>query len=215
MFRWDGDGAVASRRWRCAVAACVLAAGSAPAQAPSLDASLRQTLADLATTQGFAGATAAVSIDGHVTSVAVGYADRERNVLMTPAHRMMMGSAAKPFFAFVALSLAAEGKLDLDAPISRWLGNEPWFSRLPNADRLTMRHLLTHRGGIPNHVGDSAFATMMRTAGRKKRERGFTAVEQIALVLDKPAPYRAGDGFTYTDTGYLLAALEHERAASS
>ena len=193
----------------------MLLGGAAGAQTPTstLDARLRRTLGEIASTQGLAGATAAVSIDGRVTSVATGFADRERGVTMTPRHRMLVGSAGKPFFAFVALSLAAEGKLDLDAPISRWLGREPWFSRVPNATSLTMRHLLSHRGGVPNHVGDTAFATAMRLASPKKRQRGFTAAEQIAFVLDKPATHPVDSGFTYTDTGYLLAALVLERVA--
>ena len=199
---------------RCVAATALLWSTTvARAQTPSLETRLQHLLDSLAAAQGVAGATAAVSIDGNVTAVATGFADRERNALMTLSDRMLVGSAGKPFFAFVVLSLVAEGKLDLDAPISRWLGREPWFARLPNAADLTMRHLLSHRGGIPNHVGDSAFATAMRTAGEKKRQRGFSAVEQIAFVLDKPAPYRAGDGFTYTDTGYLLAALVLERVA--
>ena len=183
------------------------------AQPRSLDSVLRRTLASIVVSQALPGATAAVSIDGHVISVAAGMADRDRQIAMTPAHRMLVGSAGKPFFAFVALSLAADGKLDLDAPISRWLGSEPWFNRLPSSRQLTMRHLLSHRGGIANHAGDSSFAALVRDATPQRRSRGFSVLEQISLVLDRPAPFAVGDGFLYSDTGYLLAGLVLERVA--
>jgi len=110
------------------------------------------------------------------------------------------------------LSAAAEGKLDLDAPVSRWLGAEPWFSRLPNAPSLTMRLLLSHRGGLPNHAGDSVFAAMVRQANAVKLRESFSPAEQIGVILDRPALSEAGAAFHYTDTGYLVAALALERA---
>jgi D-alanyl-D-alanine carboxypeptidase len=124
---------------------------------------------------------------------------------------MPVGSAGKPFFAFVAMSVVAEGRPELDVPIATWLAPEPWFGRLPNARQLTLRHLLSHRGGVPNHVADSAFVVMVRDASPERRARGFTPLEQIALVLDRPPPFRAGERFLYSDTGYLLAALVLER----
>lgn len=189
----------------------LLLAFARAANAPQLEKQLQKTVSDLVTTQGLPGATAAISIDGKVITVAAGYADREHHTRMKPDNRMLVGSATKPFFAFVVLSLAAEGKLDLDAPISRWIGAEPWFARLPNASTLTMRHLLSHRGGIINHIGDSSFARAFRSAGPDKWRKGFTPHEQIAFALDRPAPFPAGDGFLYTDTGYLIAALVVER----
>jgi D-alanyl-D-alanine carboxypeptidase len=183
----------------------------AGAQGSTLQARLQRVVDSVVAGQGLPGATAAVSIDGRVITVAAGMADRERGLAMTPEHRMLVGSAGKPFFAYIALSLAREGRLDLDAPVARWLGSEPWFHRLPNAAALTMRILLAHRGGIANHVADSAFAAAMRSSP-EKRSRGFTAEEQIAFVLDRPAPFAAGDSFLYTDTGYLVAALALERA---
>ena len=188
-------------------------ASVASAQTTTLEQRLQVALDSAVATQHLPGATAAVSIGGRVTTVAAGFADRERGIAMSVGHRMLVGSATKPFFAFVALSLANEGTLDLDVPVSRWLGSEPWFARVPNAARLTTRMLLAHRGGVPNHVADSAFIAAMRDT--TVRMRGLTPVEQIAFVLDVRAPLAPGSAFLYSDTGYLLAALALERATKT
>jgi D-alanyl-D-alanine carboxypeptidase len=176
---------------------------------------LRDALTRIVADQHLPGATAAISIDGRVVTTAVGLSDSAKHIAMRPTHRMLVGSATKPFFDFVVLSAAAEGRLDLDAPVSRWLGAEPWFSRLPNASALTMRQLLAHRGGLPNHAGDSAFAFMVRHADAARRRAGFSPVEQIAVILDRPATSEVGAAFGYSDTGYLVAALALERAIGS
>ena len=71
---------------------------------------------------------------------------------MTPDTRFLAGSVGKSLHAALAVALAHEGVVDLDAPISRWIGREPWFARLPNARDLTLRLLLQHRSGLIDHV---------------------------------------------------------------
>ena len=45
--------------------------------------------------------------------------------------------------------LAAEGRLDLDAPVSRYLG---LFPSGPKGGLVTIRHLVNHRLGVPHRV---------------------------------------------------------------
>lgn len=52
---------------------------------------------------------------------------------MKPRDRMLAGSVGKTFAAATALQLVKEGKIGLDDRIEKYLGREPWFSRLPNA----------------------------------------------------------------------------------
>ena len=61
---------------------------------------------------------------------------------------MLAGSTGKTFFAAVAVQMIEAGQLDLKAPISKYLGSRPWFSRLPNARDITVRHLMTHTSGL-------------------------------------------------------------------
>ncbi len=97
--------------------------------------------------------------DGAVT-VATGVANREDEALMTPETTMLAASIGKTFVAATVLQLSEQGTLALDDPISRWLGDRVWFGRLPNGTTITVRHLLQHRSGLPDHVHMPAFAAL-------------------------------------------------------
>src|SRR5215212_7254162 len=106
----------------------------------------------------FPGATAGFVLpDGRSASVATGLSDLEAKTPLKPSDRMPAGSVGKTFVAAVALQLVQEGKLSLDGRLAELLGGEKWFARLPNSDALTLRMLLNHSSGIPNHVEDERF----------------------------------------------------------
>lgn len=161
---------------------------------------------------GFPGATAAyVLSDGTAGSVATGWSDVESGTPMQPSSRMLAGSVGKTFVSATALALAQEGRLDLDGRIASWFADESWFSRLPNHDSITLRHLLTHRAGLPNHVDDPAFAATF--ADWATPQVSFAARSLIEYALDQPPLFAAGQGWSYSDTGYILAGLIIEKAA--
>ena len=177
-------------------------------------ARLQRTVDSLRAADGFPGATTAVvTPDGAVHTAATGWADREDSTRMTPDTRMLGGSTGKSFAAAVVLALAQDGVVDLDGPVSRWLGERPWFDRLPNADALTLRHLLRHRSGLVDHIHTDAFRRAMR---RKRAAEGPDARlapdEIVRLVLDTDPLFPAGTGYHYSDTNYILAGLAVEAA---
>jgi len=192
-----------------------LAACTAPA--PSVETRLQATLDSLRTADGFPGATAAVvTPDGALHAAATGWADREESTRMTPETRMLGGSTGKSFAAAVVLALAQEGRLDLDAPLARWLGDRPWFDRLPNADALTLRHLLRHRSGLRDHIHDPAFAAVMQARIEDEGPSAAMAPEAVVrFVLDTAPLFPAGAGYHYSDTNYILAGLAVEAVTDS
>ncbi len=160
---------------------------------------------------GFPGATAAYVLpDGTVGVAVTGAADVEAGIPMTKQSRMLAASIGKTFVGATTIALTREGVLDLDVPISRWLGDRPWFSRLPNHAAITLRHLLTHSSGLPDHVHLQSFATEV---ARRSHVNGnpFTPEELIGFVLDLPPLFEAGKGWAYTDTGYILIGLVIEQ----
>jgi D-alanyl-D-alanine carboxypeptidase len=176
---------------------------------------LQAELEELHAEYRFPGATAAlVTPEGKVVAAAVGVSDRDTRASMTPESRMLAASIGKSFVGATAVALVQEGKLDLDAPISTWLGDEPWFSRLPNHDSITLFQLLTHSSGLPDHVYTEAFA---QEFGKKWNAPGnpFQPADLIGFVLDKPALFEAGKGFAYSDTGYLLVGMIIEAVSGS
>ena len=133
---------------------------------------------------------------------------------MTLDTRSMSGSIGKTFVAAVTLSLVRERILELDGKIETWVGDEPWFPRVPNARDITLRMLLNHGSGIPDHV----FSWRFRWAVFWKLvtgdgQSGFTPMETLGFVLDREPLFPAGTGYAYTDTGYILLGLIIERAS--
>ncbi len=195
------------------LAGLVLAAtatGGAAGAAPDLDAGFRSELEALRVRYDLPGVTAAFILpDGTVSVAAAGLADVELGLPMLPDSRMLAASVGKTFVAAAVLSLAQEGVLDLDVPVSEWLGDRTWFPRLPNHGAITLRHLLTHASGVGNHVEEESFAAAW-SENRLAAAGPMAPEDLIALVLDREPLFPAGEGWRYSDTGYLLAGLAVE-----
>lgn len=64
-------------------------------------------------------------------------------------------SLSKPVVAWIALRLADEGRLDLDAPLTRYV-SEPFVADDPRLEQITARRVLSHTSGLPNgRTGDA------------------------------------------------------------
>jgi D-alanyl-D-alanine carboxypeptidase len=190
-----------------------IAIALAPQAAAGPAEALRGALEALHAEHGFPGATAACVLpDGSVVTAATGLADVEAGKPMRPDDRMLAASIGKTFTGAMMVALAGEGRLGLDDPLADWLGEEPWYERLPNHDAITLRHLLRHRSGLPDHVYDEAFGAGF--AQRLATGRSFASRELIGYVLDDEPLFPAGEDFAYTDTGYVLLGLVIEKATA-
>lgn len=159
------------------------------------------------------GITAAFVLpDGRMAKVASGFADVAGKVPMTPDSRMLSGSTGKSLTAAVAVKLSLQRVWSLDDKLSRYLGDRPWFQRLPNADALTIRLLLQHRGGLENYYDNPRFHEWYRArvAADPAFVPGFDTL--IEFVCDRPPLFAPGQGFNYSDVGYLLVGLAMEAA---
>jgi D-alanyl-D-alanine carboxypeptidase len=165
------------------------------------------------------GMTAAYALpDGQVVAFSSGLADKETGKKMTPQTRMPAGSVGKTFVAATALGLAQDGKLSLDDKIEKWLGDEPWFDQLPGARDITVRHLMMHRSGVADHVYDPQFAVeakKMTGALDTNPDAYFKPRELVRFILNRKPLFAPGEGFKYTDTGYILLGLVIERAGGA
>lgn len=88
---------------------------------------------------------------------AYGFANWELRSAATSATRFGIGSITKVMTETVVDRLVAEGTLDLDAPVTRYLGA---FPSGPKGGVVTIRQLLAHRGGVPFRVTDPLEETL-------------------------------------------------------
>ncbi|XP_031574305.1 serine beta-lactamase-like protein LACTB, mitochondrial [Actinia tenebrosa] len=101
---------------------------------------------------GAPGLVVAVSIDGKlVWSEGLGYADLENNVKCTPKTVMRIASISKPLTAAAAAKLYEQDKLDIDAPIQKYVPTFPQKFYKGKQVTITTRQLLSHLGGIRHY----------------------------------------------------------------
>jgi len=175
-----------------------------PSPDPFLEAVFTDALERFQAQKGFPGITASYVLPGGKQySAAAGWADLERGEAMTVESRMLAASIGKTFVAATMVSLAREQAIDLETPASNWLDRKSWFGRLPNHQSMTLRQLLNHTSGLSNHVYEPAFAAAV-SGQWPASGNPFTPDVLVSFVLDKEPLFYPGEGWAYTDTGYIL-----------
>jgi CubicO group peptidase (beta-lactamase class C family) len=135
----------------------------------------------------FPGATIAVGYgDSVVLLAAVGHYGADDKRPVTPATIYDLASLTKVIGLTTAtMMLVDSGKLDLDAPVQRYV---PAFQG-PGKERVTIRNLLTHSSGLP--------------AWRPLYREATTRETALALVDTTPLLRQPGDTFVYSDLGAM------------
>ncbi len=129
---------------------------------------------------------------------------RPEGEVPTPQTPFFIGSLTKSFTALAVMQLVEAGKIDLDAPIQRYL---PWFRIAdPQASaQMTVRHLLNQTSGLPTLSGEIDLADFDNNPGATERQ----ARALSKLVLTRPV----GSVFEYSNSNYNLLGLIIEVAS--
>jgi D-alanyl-D-alanine carboxypeptidase len=186
------------------IASTLHAQQPAPSSSDALRPRLQQYLDDWRAAATFPGISLGVVLkDGTALGVVSGVSDRLKGTPMRVEDRLLAGSTGKTFFAAVAVQLIEAKTLDLDAPISKYLGSKPWFMRLPNAADITVRHLMTHTSGLVRYEMNPRFTADLRA----QPDKTWTPEEELAYLFDATPPFAAGQGWDYSDTNYIVLGL--------
>lgn len=164
---------------------------------------LRGYVARLAASDAFSG-TVLLAREGEVLYTdAVGIANRDFDAPVKLDTRFNLGSMNKMFTGVAAAQLAESGKLKMDDPIVKYLGEE-W---MPGdvIGQVQVRHLLTHTSGLGSYF----------TEKFNRTSRGlYRSVDDYkALVKDDTLAFSPGTDWKYSNTGMLLAGAVIEKAA--
>lgn len=147
----------------------------------------------------------AVAVDGAPVWYEVqGYAGAESLTPATLTSRYAIGSVSKTLTAALAVQLAEEGILDLDADIHDYV---PDYPELPYP--LTTRQLLSHQGGIRHYA--LMFNPPMFTESGMNRQFDTTA-EALTIFSGDPLLFEPDTGFSYSTYGYTLVSAVIEGA---
>lgn len=101
------------------------------------------------------------------------------------------------------LSLVADGRIRLDAPIDRYLPG-----LLPYSEPITVRQMLEHRSGLFDYA-NVLWATPKRVAA--SRNRDYTPADLVGLFTKKPLQFTPGSRFGYSNSDYVVLGLLVEK----
>ena len=145
------------------------------------------------------GAAIAVSVnDTVVWSEGFGYADLEQRVPATPSTKFRIGSISKSLTAAAVAQLVENGKLDLDAPIQKYVPSFPskkWI--------ITPRQLAGHLAGIRHYRGEE-FLLQRRFA---------TVTDGLSIFANDTLLFEPGTNYAYTSYGWNLLSAAVEGAS--
>jgi D-alanyl-D-alanine carboxypeptidase len=193
-------------------AAGLWSAGPRQAPADPLRPKLQAALDALHAAGTFPGMTVGIALaDGTVLGLATGFADISTKTPLKPSDRMLAGSVGKTYVAAVAMQLVHEGKLKLEDKVEAWLGQEPWFARLPNARAITVRHLMNHTSGLVRYEFQESFTSELA----RQPDKVWRPEELVSYVLGLQPPFAPGQGWEYSDTNYIVLGMIMEKATGT
>ncbi len=163
---------------------------------------LRNRLEELRERHGVPAASVAVLRGDEIDAAASGILNLDTGVEATADALFQIGSITKVWTATLVMQLVDEGRIELDAPVRRYL---PGFRVADEAvsDAVTIRHLLTHTSGIDgDHFADTG--------------RGDDALERyVESCAELPQVHPLGATYSYCNTGYTVLGRVLELVADT
>lgn len=166
----------------------------------------RKIITDTMNQQKIPGLSIAVAVDGKIIwSEGFGFADLENQIRVASQTRFRIASVSKPFTAAAMAKLYEQGKLDLDAPIQRYV---PHFPR--KEQDITSRQLVGHLSGIRHYKRDKDEA---KDEFFNRKDYYKTTNDGLKVFQDDPLDFPPGTKFGYSSYGYTLLSAVIEGAS--
>lgn len=148
-----------------------------------------------------------VAPDGRQSVATSGTADLNTGRPVASDGYFRMASTSKTLVATVVLQLEAEGELSLDDTVDHWL---PGVVRGNGNDgsRITIRQLLQHTSGI--HDDLPGYTTPEEYY--QQRHDVYEPEQLVARALAHTPDFPPGEGWEYSNTGYLLLDMIIQKA---
>jgi CubicO group peptidase (beta-lactamase class C family) len=164
-------------------------------------AAARQDVEAVMTRERIPGAQIVVlGNDGVIWRTALGLADRERNVAMTPGTLLQIGSVTKVFTAALLADLVAQGKLAWTDTLSRAL---PGIAMRPEVGRISLAELASHGSKLPKDPPNRVDVDGVW--------RAYSRAE-LHAALNDPALKLVGEDWHYSNFGFAILGRVIEQA---
>ncbi|WP_257385909.1 serine hydrolase domain-containing protein [Tahibacter caeni] len=137
-----------------------------------------------------------------------GYASIAFKVRNTPQTRYRIASITKAFTAVLVLQLAEQQRLDLQAPIRRYL---PDYAG-SGGDAITVQQLLNHTSGLPNFDQVKDLQTAL-SEGVPAYQKPATPAQLVSRHCSGAPVAAPGSTFDYNNCDYIVLGLILEKVA--
>ncbi len=135
-----------------------------------------------------------------------GHADLEHDIAVTAQTRFRIGSLSKLLVVAAVARLYQDGKLDLDAPIHRYV---PYFPK--KAHPFSTRQLASHTAGIRHYAAKDPPTVIAKFL---EQPPTWTSVqESLSIFMDDPLVFDPGTAYAYSTYGYNLISAVVEGAS--
>jgi len=146
---------------------------------------LEELMAAYATVDLFNGSVLVTQNGQTLISKAYGFSNKKAKTKNVINSKYQIYSITKSITATVILKLVEEKKLSLNDRLSKF------YPDLPNADSITIEHLLTHTSGIYSYNNDFSMPV--------DKEQSI-----IDFLKKTPLDFKPGTDWNYSNTGYFL-----------
>ncbi|MGV9883638.1 serine hydrolase domain-containing protein [Streptomyces sp. NPDC003006] len=172
-------------------------------------ADLQRDLDGIVREDGVVGAQGTLVNGKHRSSVSSGTAELGTDRPVPRQGYFRMGSNTKTLVSTVVLQLVGEGRIRLDDTVDRWL---PGVVEANGNDgrRITVRQLLQHTSGLPDY--DDSLPITDEEEFQKHRFDHYEPRGLVDLALRNRPLFEPGEGWSYSNTGYILAGMIIEKA---
>ena len=140
--------------------------------------------------------------DSIIFAKGYGIANMEHSVPITPETRFDIGSTSKQFTTTCLVLLEQQGKLSLDDDVRVYVPELPEYG-----DPITIRHLLTHTSGLRDYL------QLLLIAGHDDNDVVTPKDVFKVITSQENLDSETGTEFSYSNTGYFLAAVIVERVS--
>ena len=176
---------------------CIDGSPRLPPSAEHPRAQALQSALESAVDAGVPGVAMAIRDHDGVWEGAAGFADLGRGTPMETCHRTRIASVTKTFVAATVLRLVDQGLLRLDATLAELLPDRR--DQVSNADRITVRQLLSHTSGVYNFLDVELVLELFN-----RPNRTWTVAECFEHAADRAPEFTPGTDWAYSNTNYIL-----------
>lgn len=168
-----------------------------PRLSPQTRLALQARLDRLRQRYAIPGVSVAIVLpDGSTWSGVSGFADVRGKIAVRRSTSFAIASVSKTFTAALILALAEDGRIDLDAPVRRYL---PGLKKV--SSKVKVRQLLDHTSGLRDYFFHPSIDHLLLS----RPDRRWDPTRALKYV--GKAYFEPGKGWHYSNTNYLVLGM--------